>query len=232
MSTPESVRAKNQIVHILIEQRRMEEALAYLEGAAGKFKDSSFLTVNLLYLKVYMEIAQEKDFIKTAKLLGVQPFDAQTIGSLRDLVDKLVDTEGNISYVGYTIALLDNVYAKDEFKNVYTFKKLYFYCKGRLYLKLNKYDAALENYATAMKLYSETDAALSMVAEMGNQNRPKEALILLAQAELVYKNQNILSLQRSRQLYDKEFFRMRVNLEQLDKFNRESDALETSKVDQ
>jgi hypothetical protein len=71
-----------------------------------------------------------------------------------------------------------------------------------------------------------------MVAEMGNQNRPKEALILLAQAELVYKNQNILSLQRSRQLYDKEFFRMRVNLEQLDKFNRESDALETSKVDQ
>lgn len=232
VSTPESVRAQNQIVQTLIAQGRMDNALSYLEGAAGRFPQSSFLTINLLYLKVYMGVAKEADFISTGDLMVSQPFDAQAISSLRALVDRLADKEVNMYYPQYTMVLLDHVYANSSYQKINTFKKLYFYCKARLYMKMSDYSASLENYKIAMKLYGDTDAALSMVAEVGNKNRPAEALILLKQAEVLYANQSDSSLRRSRALYDKEFPRMRVNLEQLDVSNRHDAVSETRKVNQ
>jgi len=219
VSTPESVRAQNQMVQVLIAQGRIVEALSYLETAAGRFPQSSFLTINLLYLKVYMNVAKEADFINAANLMVNQPFDAQAVSSLRKLVDRLSDRKVDIAYPQYTLALLDKVYTNQNYKKINTFKRLYFYCKARLYMKMSDYSASLENYKIAMSLYGDTDAALSMVAEVGNRDRPVEALILLAQAENIYKNQSDLSLKRSRKLYDKEFPRMRFNLEQLNEIN-------------
>lgn len=224
VSTPESVRAQNQIVQVLINQGRMEDALSYLEGAAGRFPQSSFLTINLLYLKVYMGVAKEADFISTGNLMVSQPFDAQAVSSLRALVERLADREVNVHYPQYTMVLLDNVYANSSYQKINTFKKLYFYCKARLYMKMGDYSASLESYKIAMKLYGDTDAALSMVAEVGNNDRPAEALILLAQAEVLYVNQSDLSLRRSRALYDKEFPRMRFNLEALNEFNQQKES--------
>ncbi len=223
ISTPESVRAQNQIVQTLITQGKMDDALSYLESAAKRFPQSSFLTINLLYLKVYMGAAKEADFIGTGDLMVSQPFDAQAVSSLRALVDRLADREVNMSYPQQTMALLDSVYANSNYQKIHTFKKLYFYCKARLYMKMGDYSASLDNYKIAMELYGDTDAALSMVAEVGNKNRPVEALILLAQAEVLYKNQNDLSLRRSRKLYDKEFPRMKFNLEKLNEFNQQKE---------
>lgn len=214
VSTPESVRAQNQIVNTLLNHGSSDKALENLEASVEKFKDSSFLTLNLLYIKIQLGRAQESDFLITGQRLIHQPFDAQGLNSMRAMVENLSREGSNETYVRYAIPLLDGIYANKIYGGNHIFKKLYFYCKARLYLRLKEYPAALENYQIAMKLYSETDAALSMVAEMGDQNRPKEALILLAQAEQVYKNQGTVALKRSRQLYDKEFARMKFNLEQ------------------
>jgi tetratricopeptide (TPR) repeat protein len=224
VSTPESVRAQNQIVQVLISQRKMDEAVYYLEAAAGRFPHSSFLTINLLNLKVYAGAAKEADFMRAGGLMVSQPFDAQAVSSLRALVDRLADGEVDMSYPQYTMALLDNVYANSSYQKIYTFKKLYFYCKARLYMKMSDYAASLANYKIAMKLYGDTDAALSMVAEVGNKNRPVEALILLAQAEELYKNQSDISLRRSRNVYDKEFPRMKFNLEALNEHNQQRES--------
>lgn len=86
--------------------------------------------------------------------------------------------------------------------------RLHFYLKGMLFLKLDDYDMALKSYQRAMDIYAETDAALSMVADVANAGRPKEALILLQQAKKIYKTQSNASLQRSRSVYDAEFERL------------------------
>jgi len=224
-STPESVRAQNQITQVLLAHRKMDAAVKHLEDSVEKFNTSGFLTINLLYLKIHLGRAQEADFISAGERLVYQPFDAQALSSLRKMVDDLADTEIDITYARYTIKLLENIYSNESYKNSYIFKKLYFYFKGRLYLRLKEYSNALENYKTAMAMYSETDAALSMVAEVANRNRPHEALILLDQAEQIYKLQPTMSLKRSRNVYDKEFVRMRLTLEALEKYNHENDSI-------
>lgn len=231
VSTPNSVRAQNQITQVLLAHHKMDDAVTHLEGAVDKFNGSGFLTINLLYLKIHLNRAQETDFISAGQRLAHQPFDAQALSSLRKMVDELSDTEIDITYVRHTITLLESIYANESYKNSSMFKKLYFYFKGRLYLRLNEYPNALENYKTAMALYSETDAALSMVAEMGNRDRPHEALILLDQAEQIYKLQSTVSLKRSRNVYDKEFAKMRLSLEELEKHNQKNDSIDKAKVE-
>lgn len=207
-STPESARAQNRIGTLMLQMGRIDESIHFLEDADDRFKTSSLLTINLLLVKVYAEVATEQDFNLAAERLKYQPFDAQSIKGLRSLVEWIVGQNKKTEYPGYALALTDAVRANKNYRENSIYLRLHFYLKGMLFLKLDDYDMALKSYQRAMEIYAETDAALSMVADVANAGRPNEALILLRQAKEIYEAQSNASLQRSRSIYDAEFERM------------------------
>ena len=212
-STPESARAQNRVGTLLLQMDRIDESIEYLKAADDKFQTSSLLTINLLLVKVYANVATQHDFQRAAERMKVQPFDAQAIKGLRSLVEKIVSREGGAEYAKFTLTLIDAVRSNGNYGSYPMFIRLHYYLKGMLFLKLEDYDAALKNYWSAMELYAETDAALSMVADVANAGRPDEAMVLLQFAKDIYSKQSESTLQRSRAVYDVEFKRMEYILE-------------------
>lgn len=227
-STPESARAQNRVGTLLLQMDRVDESIQYLQAADDRFKTSSLLTINLLLVKVYANVATERDFQQAAARIKVQPFDAQAVKGLRSLAEKVVSHDENIDYARYSLMLIDTVKNNGNYGTFPMFVRLHYYLKGMLFLKLEDYDNALINYQQAMELYAETDAALSMVADVANAGRPEDALILLKQAKKIYMQQSAGSLQRSKSVYDTEFERIEYILE-LAKVSFQSPELENDK---
>ncbi len=217
---PDSARAQNRVGTLLLQMDRVDESIKYLEDADNKFQNSSLLTINTLLVKVYANVANENDFLIAGDRMRSQPFDAQAVKGLRNLVEKIVAKESD-EYAGYALVLIKTVKQNGHYSELPIFNRLYHYLNGMLYLRLQQFDNALASYLEAMNLYSETDAALSMVADMGNAARPGEALIMLDRARQIYDAQPDSSLIRSRSIYNAEF-------EKMDKVLRMArDSLET-----
>jgi tetratricopeptide (TPR) repeat protein len=212
-STPESARAQNRVGTLLLQMDRVDESIQYLQAADDRFKTSSLLTINLLLVKVYANVAIESDFLLAAERMRHQPFDAQAVKGLRSLVEKIVSRDEGFEYPRYALTLIDTVRSNGNYGTFPMFARLHYYLKGMLFLKLEDYESALINYHQAMDLYAETDAALSMVADVANAGRPDEALILLQHAKNIYETQSVASLQRSKSVYNAEFERMKYILE-------------------
>lgn len=207
-STPESPRAQNKIGVTLLSMGRFDDAVLHMNKSVERFPKSSLLVINNLLIKVYANRATEIDFIKASEMMKLQPFDAQAVMGLRNLSEKVSELTLDDTYRKYTLRLLDEVKINKNYNNVRSFKKLIPYLKGIIYLGTKEYELAYEQFSFAIPLYSETDAALSMVALMANADRPVESYMLLKQAEDVFKKQPDNTLKRSRELYNSEFKRM------------------------
>lgn len=209
VATPESPRAQNRMATLLLDEGRVDESINLMTKSVDRFPTSSLLTVNLLLLKIYAVRAEETDFIECAEKMRLQPFDAQAVAGLRSLVDRVIKkSAAHQQYLVYTLSLLDEVQKNPAYNHFHLFNKLVPYLKAEIYLAQLDYDQAYRHYSMAIPMYNDTDAALSMVAEMANADRPVEALLLLKQTEFVYKNQPDATLKRSRHLYDFELARM------------------------
>lgn len=210
-TTPDSARAQNRIGTLLLEMGKIDESIKFLDEQNKKFSNSSLLTINLLLVKVYVEKATKNDFKETARQMERQPFDAQAVKGLRSLVEKIISRKTGKSnqYVDYSIDLLNAVGKNPAYAKYPLFQRLSCYLDAKLYLSIKNYELAYEYFSKAMALYGETDAALSMVAEMGNDARPVEALKLWDQAYEIYKAQPDRTLIRSRSEYDFEFKRIK-----------------------
>jgi protein O-mannosyl-transferase len=133
---------------------------------------------------------------------------------LRNIVDRVVRNPVRTEYVKSSLDMLAIIQANPNYTRFHLFNKLVPYLNGQLYLALGSYDLAYEQFSVAIPMYGDTDAALSMMAEMANAGRPVEALLLFKQAEAVYKKQPDKYLKRSRVYYDAEFIRLRKMLDE------------------
>lgn len=212
-STPESPRAQNKIGSFLLEAGNVDASINHMDKAIEKFPHSSLLTINRLLIEVYVKRAGRDDFVLTANLMKVQPFDAQAVMGLRNLVDRVVRSPVKNDYIEWTLEMLAVIKNNPNYVRFHLFNKIIPYLNGRLYLALNDYDSAYNEFSVAIPMYGDTDAALSMMAEMANAGRPVEALLLFKQAEEIYKRQPDKYLKRSRTYYDSEFKRLRKMLD-------------------
>ena len=217
-STPESPRAQNKIGATLLSMGKVDESINHMEKSVERFPESSLLVINNVFIKVFAYRATEKDFLSAGKMMRSQPFDAQAVMGLRNLAEKVSSPEMDESYRRFTLTLLDEAKKNKNYDSVYTFKKLVPYLKGLIYLGMKDYENAHKQFEIAIPMYSETDAALSMVAIMANADRPVEALMLFKQAKTVFIAQPDKTLKRSRELYDIEFKRLGNVLEENLKF--------------
>jgi len=213
-STPESPRAQNKLGSFLLEVGNLEGSLDRMNKAIEKFPQSSLLTINRLLIEVYVNRATREDFIKTANLLKSQPFDAQAVVGLRNIVDRVVRAPVRTQYVKNMLELLSIIKENPSYAKFHLFNKLIPYLNGQLYLALEDYELAYQQFSIAIPMYADTDSALSMMAEMASAGRPVEAMLLFKQAEMVYKKQPDKYLKRSRKYYDAEFVRLRKMLEE------------------
>ncbi len=211
-STPDSPRAQNSLAAYLIEQGRADEANHLIEQAARRLPDSSLLTIRLLVQKVYVSTATAEDFRVTGDRLATQPFDAQAVMGLRTLNDFVIALKGKPEYRQWMQGLLAKAQANQHYKNVPLFIRIIPYLNAQLYVAMGEPGHALTDYLKAMDLYSETDAALSMVAEMAAAGYPRQALQLLDRAEAIYRLQPVRTLRRSVVVYDSEIHRLRTVL--------------------
>lgn len=212
-STPESPRAQNKIGSFLLEAGNVDAALSHMDEAVNRFPQSSLLVINRLLIKVYVNKVHASDFALAADLMKTQPFDAQAVMGLRNLVNR-VTRSAKDENIKNSLEMLAVIKGNKNYARFHLFNKLIPYLNGQLYLALNDYDSAYREFSDAIPMYGDTDAALSMMAEMANAGRPVEAMLLFKQAELVYKKQPDKYLKRSREYYDAEFIRLRKMLEE------------------
>lgn len=211
-SAPNSPRAQNAIANYYFNQGLIEEAHRQIEEAILRLPDSSLLTMRRLLQRVWVRQASEADFAQAAGRLARQPFDAQTVTSLRTLVDKVIEPGQPDMYRSASLALLDSLRENATYNQFPLFLRLIPYLKGQLYLAEGLPEQALPLFADAMKRYNDTDAALQMVALVASSGHIDHALQLLDEAEVLYRQQPDRTLKRSRNIYDQEFLRLRTLL--------------------
>lgn len=203
-SASDSPRAINSMAAFYMNNGQHEKANAYLEKESQRLEHSSLLTARLLLQKVFSDSATEQDFILAGNRLKQQEFDAQTVKGVRTIIETVIEGK-NSDYAHYSLTLLDSMGESPLYNQFPLFIRLQHYLRGQIHLFLRQPKPMLKEYSHAMTLYNETDAALAMVAEVATAGYPIEALKLLEQAEIVFKQQEDRKLKRSRTSYEQDF---------------------------
>lgn len=212
-NSPNSPRAQSSIAGMLFDQGRVLEANLFLETAIQRMPESALLNMRLLLQKVYSDIATEQDFTITSQMLRKQPFDAQAVQALRNLVEYITAQHKTQYYGQWTLQLINELEANNEYKNYPVFQRLMPYLKAKIYLEQGNVEKSLKYYSDAIILYNDVEAGMMMVSELATHGNMKEALVLLNTVETIYKKQEISTLKRSSKEYDFEIGRIRVILE-------------------
>lgn len=212
-NSPNSPRAQSSIAGMLFDQGRVLEANLFLEKAIQRMPESALLNMRLLLQKVYSDIATEQDFVITSQMLKKQPFDAQAVQALRNLVEYITEQHKTQHYGQWSLQLINELETNNEYKNYPVFQRLMPYLKAKIYLEQGNVEKSLKYYSDAIILYNDVEAGMMMVSELATHGNMKEALVLLNIVETIYKKQEISTLKRSSKEYDFEIGRIRVILE-------------------
>ncbi|WP_374664322.1 tetratricopeptide repeat protein [Acinetobacter sp.] len=207
-----SPRAQSSIAGMLFDQGRVLEANLFLEKATQRMPESALLNMRLLLQKVYSDIATEQDFLIASQMLRKQPFDAQAVQALRNLVEYITDNHKTQYYGKWTLQLINELETNNEYKNYSVFQRLIPYLKAKIYLEQGNIENSLKYYSDAIILYNDVEAGMMMVAEIGATRNYSEALYLLQRVEGIYMNQDANTLKRSKAEYDFEIKRLKIVL--------------------
>lgn len=208
VSSPNSSRAQNHLAGQLIRQGRGAEAAEFLEKASVRLPDSSLLTMQFLITKIQLGTVTDADFNHAFASLPRQKFDAQALLGLRQLVEMLIAQQGKEEHKERALALLDEMRTLPQYKDISVFQRMEPYLRGLLLLSLGQPDEASAQMSHVMKVYRETDAALSVVADVARAGYYQSALDLLVQAKEIFADQPNKTLKRSRSIYEQEFARI------------------------
>lgn len=212
-ATPDSPRAQNTIAAMYYRSGKVDEAMTVMAEAVARLPDSGLLTMRLLLQKTYEGMAVESDFVEAGERLAVQPFDAQAVKGVRTLVDYVAELDSDHNYIVFTLNLIGVMGENEEYSNFPLVTRLLAYAEARLLLAQGHITLATKKYEIAMDLYGDTDAALSMVAEMAQAGHFQSALHLLKHAKIIYRDQDDGRLKRSRAVYDFEIERLENTLQ-------------------
>lgn len=214
LSAPNSPRAQNKLTALYIQSGQVDKAFALAEESMKRFPKSSLISANYLLMNLKYSKADEALFQKMAKLFSQQPFDAQSIMGLRNLVDAVINHPQKNEYAPMMIDFFRSLNQSDLSRQ-YQFQRIYSYSLARLYLVLEDYDNAFANFSEGIETHKTMDAAMSMVALMANAGRPVEAMMLLYQTEqLMNDNKKGIHFDRSRDAYTQEIERIKGILQQ------------------
>ena len=167
LKNPDSPRAQNGLAHILIDSGRPDEALEVLQRAVIRLPNSAHLTMGLLMLKVADGSAEEKDFAWAGERLAVQPFDAQAVKGIYDLVDF-------VTYQGRSDELC-RLSRRDCCKGwrerpihaISTFSAVSAVSAGQAIGSSRHIPTRhTRNFSVAMRLYGNIDSSMEMVVQM------------------------------------------------------------------
>jgi len=208
-----SPRAQNAIAAMLLENGQIDAARHHLEAATTRLPESALLNVSLLIDRITAGQAEPTHFAATAERLLTQPFDAQAVKALDLLVEVVSTPPRNPAYLSATRTIIEAVSANAAYAQFPLFTRFAPYLLARLAVAEGRPTEALAQFKLAMRRYNETDAALSMVANMARGGYYREALVLLDDAERVFLSQLPRTLKRSPETYRKEITRLRANLE-------------------
>lgn len=209
----DSPRAQNALAAFYIRQGHLDAAQQRITEAARRLPDSALLTMRVLVQQVWVHEATPADFVQAAERLAQQPFDAQAVVSLRELIDHIAEPEQPAAYRIAALDLLDRLQRNAVYNRFPLFVRLVPYLRAQIYLAEKAPAEAEQQFRDAMDLYDDADAGLQMVALMASQGYPKEALNLLDRAEAIYRNQPDRTLKHPRTFFDREFPRFRKTLE-------------------
>lgn len=218
----ESPRAHNRLAQILVERGNLAEAQQRLKNSMAALPHSSLLTINYLLVSQYAQQLSQADVDWALQKLPHQAFDAQTVLGVRHLVDMCLASSPSRECEDMLLDLLRGLDELEQYQKRGLYVRLSAYLKGRLHNAKGNTALALLNFKEAIDRYNETDAALSIVAEMALSGNPIETLELLEIAKSVFENQKESSLIRPKAVYDKEFLRLEKTLrEDIRQLNKE-----------
>ena len=208
VATPNSARAQNYLAAQMFTHGAPDKALAFLETASARLPESSLLSMQLLLMKVQRQQATAQDFEHVRQLLPHQRFDAQAIAGIRGITEILTQPSAKPADRQQALSLLDTMESLPQYQAIPLFTRLLPYLRGLLLIGQGDANAATVQMLEAMQRYKETDAALSMVADMARAGYSHQAMKLLDAARQIYTIQPDRSLRRSRTVYDMEFKRL------------------------
>ncbi len=208
VASPNSPRAQNHLAVQWFQNGQPEKGFAHLEAAAQRMPQSSLLSMQWLLQKVLRQQATSEDFEHVRRNLPNQRFDAQAVLGMRLIVETLLEPDARPQDRQQALAILDVMQSLPQYRAVPLFNRLEPYLRGLLLIAKGEPDAAAIQLSQAIKRYRDVEAALSMVAHMGNAGYPHQALQLLDAARKVYAQQPERTLKRSKATYDMEINRL------------------------
>lgn len=209
-NTPNSARAQNVLASYLLRRGKAYESIIFLESQVRQKPDSALLNIQLLMHKVYVGLAEEKDFFATSERLKNQSFDAQAVQGLRNIVDSVVSDELlNSKYNTSLIKLVEVLNENKSFTRNRVYRRVSPYLIAKLHLSKNNIIEAKIYYMQAAKRYNNIEANLMMFAELASRGD-----ILVTQEFYyyiidLYHKQDVKTLRRSQAEYNMEIERIR-----------------------
>lgn len=212
LAAPESPRAQNALARHWLALGETEKAQKVLEQALARHPDNGLVIMSWLLMRVRLGVATDADFAQTGQRLAHVPFDAQVVTALRYLVEKVTPPSMPKTYRQGTWTLIGQLITNAQYNQFPLFLRLIPYLQAHLKLADHDPEEAKHLYASAMQRYADIDAAMQMVAEMGNAGYPRPALFLLDQAAAMLQRQPDHSLRFDRAIYKREINRIRALL--------------------
>ncbi|TSE27979.1 hypothetical protein Tther_02466 [Tepidimonas thermarum] len=213
MAAPESPRAANALArHWLDHGGDPAEADRVLEKALARHPDSGLLILSRLQLHTNLGTATLDEFAEAARRIESVPFDAQVVTALRHLAERAARPSAHETERNGVRLLVQHLQANGQYQQFPLFRRLMPYLLGRIALAQGDAASAEALFTEAIGLYGQMDAAMQMMAEMGNAGHPAPALRLLDQAQALLNQLPDTALTFPRAFYQSEIDRIRALL--------------------
>lgn len=210
-TNPYSPRAQNSAAQAWLQLGHPELAIAHLEQSIKNLPDSSLLTGSYISLKAYLGILSADEFRKNSIRLRHQPFDAQMLGTLKQLVE-IINASAPLPEYTKTMMLLLEGIRNDLQGRIPLAQRYTYYLQGLLLSGQKDADGAYQCFDKALSYYNTIGACLDMVSILAKYKHFQRALDMLNQCDHVLEANSKMSLQHS--TYQHEIARLRTNLQE------------------
>jgi tetratricopeptide (TPR) repeat protein len=219
MVAPHTPRSATTLArHALANTGDAARARGLLDAALAKHPDNGLLVLSRLQLAIQLGQADPEAFAEAARRLVHAPLDPQAVLALRQVVRILTRADTPVLYRQWMQPVFDSLESNPAYGHTPMTMRLIAYLRAQLALADGRPDEAEALFRHALARYGSVDAAMQMVADMGNAGHSGHALRLLALAQEMLRNDASRDLPFERAVYEREIERIRQVL--LDEITR------------
>ncbi|MCB1809187.1 MAG: hypothetical protein KDJ99_29735, partial [Candidatus Competibacteraceae bacterium] len=204
---PNSPRAQNSAAQTWAKLGYPNRAIALLEQAMQRLPDSSLLTGSYLSYKANFGELSAIEFATRAQQLRQQPFDAQLLQSLKNLVGTLNAHAPLPEHTAIMMSLLAGI--RDDLKGrVAVAHRFTYYLQGLLQAGQGDGNKALLYFKETLSRYDNVEASLQIVGLLATYGHFSEALEILKKSQHILDSKKDSELKRNRKTYEQEITRL------------------------